>query len=812
MAEMLLEAAVGAVVGELLKAILETKDRAIKFRPTLERLEDKLRRLEPLIKQIAEYDRRLDRPKEEMEGLIKQMEECKKLVLKCAEINWWQCCFRPHYQEELDELDNSLDKLLSSDLQVQIARDQRENLLEIREMRMDIKKLNVGIVGKGPCSAPDPPEFTVGLDIPLKELKLKLKLFESGVSVLVLTGLAGSGKTTLTKMLCSDEQVKGKFRENIFFVTFSKSANITTIVQKFFQHITKRVPVIQDGEDALNQLEILLKSIEKSPILLVLDDVWPESESLVDNFMLSRMSDHKILVTSRFAIKRFGPPHVLKSLGDDDAMKLFRYWASLKENSFDIPDDLAREIVRGCSNSPLVLKVIGKSLCQQHPVVWQSQAKKLSRGHSILDSSTYLLECLWKSFDVSDPEAIIKECFMDLGLFPEDQRIPAATLVDMWAELYDEDADDLNAMEKIYQLANRNVVDIVVTSKVARDLGNYYNDHFVIQHDLLRELAIHKSSQEPESQRNRLIIDISGNNLPKWWAARQDYIIAAHTLSISTDEVFNLDWCNMQAPQVEVLVLNLKAKKYTLPKFMDSMSKLKVVVITNYGFYPSDLENFELLGSLPDLKRIRLEHVSIPSLGRASVQLQNLRKLSLFMCNMNKTFENCTFQVSNMLPKLEELALDYCNIVELPAGFTDIVCLKKLCITNCHKFSALPEGIGKLVNLESLRLSCCSDIEDLPDSIRSLGKLNFLDISDCISLSKLPEHIGEVCNLETLYVRGCSRLSELPPSIKALEQLRRVVCDEDTAILWEPFKTILGGLRIEVPKVDINLNWLHNHY
>ena len=48
---------------------------------------------------------------------------------------------------------------------------------------------------------------------------------------------------------------------------------------------------------------------------------------------------------------------------------------------------------------------------------------------------------------------------MDLGLFPEDQRIAAAALVDMWTELHDE--DDLSAMEKIYELANRHMADIV---------------------------------------------------------------------------------------------------------------------------------------------------------------------------------------------------------------------------------------------------------------------------------------------------------------------------------------------------------------
>ena len=117
------------------------------------------------------------------------------------------------------------------------------------------------------------------------------------------------------------------------------------------------------------------------------------------------------------------------------------------------------QIVRGCSGSPLALRVSGRSLSQQHQVVWHNRARELSRGGSILHSSDDVLECLKKCFDLLDPKGI--ECFKDLGSFPEDQRIPAAVLVDMWTELYGD--DDASALENIYQLVNWNMADIVVT-------------------------------------------------------------------------------------------------------------------------------------------------------------------------------------------------------------------------------------------------------------------------------------------------------------------------------------------------------------
>ena len=276
------------------------------------------------------------------------------------------------------------------------------------------------------------------------------------------------------------------------------------------------------------------------------------------------------------------------------------------------------------------------------------------------------------------------------------------------------------------------------------------------------------------------------------------------------DESFSWSWCNIQAPKVEVLVLNFQTQNYTLPEFVEKMDELKVLIVTNYGFFHAEISNFQLLGSLPNFRRIRLEKVSISSLCKTLVPLKSLKKISLFMCNIGKAFENCTIQLSNALPNLIEIRIDYCNdLLELPVGLCDIVLLKKLIITNCHKLSALPEEIGKLVNLEVLRLRSCTDLSELPDSIRSLHKLSILDISDCLSIMKLPKHIGEMCNLKELNMKGCLRLrTQFPESIMDLKQLKLVVCDEERARLWDPIKEFLSDLEVLVAEKDINLNWL----
>jgi len=270
------------------------------------------------------------------------------------------------------------------------------------------------------------------------------------------------------------------------------------------------------------------------------------------------------------------------------------------------------------------------------------------------------------------------------------------------------------------------------------------------------------------------------------------------------DETCALDWSQMQPAQVEVLILNLHTKQYSLPEWITKMSKLKVLIITNYSVHPSELTNFELLGSLQNLERIRLERISVPSFAK----LKNLKKLSLYMCNTRLAFEKGSILISDAFPNLEELNIDYCkDLVILPTGISDIISLKKLSVTNCHKLSSLPEDIGKLEKLELLSLGSCTDLEAIPTSIGKLLNLRHLDISNCISLSSLPEEFGNLCNLKNLYMASCASI-ELPFSVVNLQNLKTITCDEETAASWEDFQPMLPNMKIEVPHVDVNLNWL----
>ena len=76
----------------------------------------------------------------------------------------------------------------------------------------------------------------------------------------------------------------------------------------------------------------------KKPMLLVLDDVWPGSEALVEKFKID-IPDYKILVTSRVSFPRFGTPCQLDKLDHDHAVALFCHFAQLNGKSSYMPDE-----------------------------------------------------------------------------------------------------------------------------------------------------------------------------------------------------------------------------------------------------------------------------------------------------------------------------------------------------------------------------------------------------------------------------------------------------------------------------------------
>ena len=180
------------------------------------------------------------------------------------------------------------------------------------------------------------------------------------------------------------------------------------------------------------------------------------------------------------------------------------------------------------------------------------------------------------------------------------------------------------------------------------------------------------------------------------------------------------EWQGMNFHDAEALVLLFSTSNYSLPLFLSSMKKLKVLIVFNYGSKRITVNGLPTLSSLTQLKTIHLERLIVPPLQDFNIKvLPNLEKLSLSLCeaigNMSR-FNNT--QLNLKLPIMLDLNFDYCwDLEEFPMGICDMISIQKLSITNCHLLQKLPSDLGNLISLRMLRLSGCLGMKELPTSI-----------------------------------------------------------------------------------------------
>ncbi|XP_004232056.1 probable disease resistance protein At5g66900 [Solanum lycopersicum] len=835
-------AALGPVFDQLLKAVIDFGVNIATFRSKFLSLKQTLTDIKPVFHDIERLNEALDGRDEEIDMFKKQLMKGEELVRKCSKIKRCDPLKKWSYSRKLTKLDNSLVKFCQIHGLIQVVRDSKQILVKVNENGKKLEEIHsmmrdvsltrsgssIGFTNSsassgwmngssfgfsGSSDVPQVSDSMVGFDVPLHELKQKLKVLQEKDQVLVLSAPPGCGKTTLAARLCQEDDIKAIYRDNIFFVTVTKTPNIKRIVGEIFEKKGFRVPEFANEHDAICKLNSLLGGITPQPILLVLDDVWSESEFIIDHLKL-QISDFKILVTSRYVFPKFDT-YKLKLLSEEDAKDLFCI-SAFKDGSPDVRLNLVHKVVRSCGGFPLALRVVGRSLCGQSEVIWFNRVMMQSKRQILFPTENDLLRSLQASIDALDEKVLysretttLRDCYLDLGSFPEDQRIHPAALLDMWVERYNLDEDGITAMAIFLELSSQNLVNLALARQDARAVLGLHNLHYIQQHDMLRELVIHQCDEKPVEERMRIYINIKGNEFPRWWFEQRLQPLQAEVLSIVTDEDFSCNWHGVQFPKVEVLVLNFETRTYKLPPFIEQMSQLKTLVLTNNGFFPAKLNNFQLC-SLLNLKRINLERISVTSIMSANLQLPNLRKISLNMCEIREAFENSAAKMSYMWPKLVEINIEYCSdLTKVPAEICDLVDLKRLSICYCHELVSLPEELGKLTNLEVLRLHSCTNLAELPKSIVKLIKLKFLDVYDCVEMDDLPLEMDQLCSLQTLCMGSSLGVDKLPDSLQKLVKLEDIVCDEETAYLWEPVKEHLKNLRITVMEEHINLNLLH---
>ncbi|XP_010437782.1 PREDICTED: probable disease resistance protein At4g33300 [Camelina sativa] len=809
----------GEIATELLKQLVMISAKAWRYKNTAKQLLELIETIQPTVKEIQYSGVELPPHRQtQIRMLFESLEKGKKLTDKVLGSHRWNLYRQLTLARKMEKLEKTISNFLKAGIHTHILAD--VHLLRVNsDVRFDrvdkslermIEQVGSMKIGGGGLirdamkraeatmeieTNDDSEKFGVGLE--LGKRKVKKMMFEAQGGVFGISGMGGVGKTTLAKELERDDQVRCHFENRILFLTVSQSPMLEELRTHIWGFLT--------GCETINPVTNLNFEFEggvRMPKLVILDDVWTR-EAL--EHLTRKMPGCTTLVVSRSKLTEPKSTYDVEVLSEDEAISLFCLCAfGQKSVPSGFCSNLVKQVANECKGLPLALKVTGASLKDRPEKYWEGALQRLSKGEPADEThETRLLHQMEASLEYLDQTT--KECFLDLGAFPEDRKIPLDVLINMWIELHD--IEEGNAFAILVDLSDKNLLTLGKDPRLGSLYASHY-DIFVTQHDVLRDLALHLCNRGKVNRRQRLLMPKRESVLPREWERNSDEQYDAQIVSIHTGELNEMDWFDMMFPKAEILILIFSSDKYVLPPFITKMSRLRVLVIINNGMSPAVLHDFSLFANLSKLRSLWLERVHVPELSNTTIPLKNLHKMSLILCKINNSFDQTGVDVSDIFPNLGDLTIDHCDdLVALPSSICGLTSLNSLSITNCPRLSELPKNLSRLRGLELLRLYACPELKALPEEICELSRLKYLDISQCVSLSCLPEKIGKLTRLEKIDMRECC-FSGRPSSAVSLKSLRHVICDTDVAFMWDEVKRAVPGLKIEAAEKCFSLDWL----
>lgn len=690
----------------------------------------------------------------------------------------------------------------------------------------------------------------VGLDDRVAEVLELLDVNCSDeVRLLKVHGMGGIGKTTLAgavyNELCSRFGKCCAFLDNIRET--SKEEGLLWLQKKLLREIasSSSAEVIKGVDDGRERIE---ETLGGKKVLIVLDDV--DEEEQIKNLIGQRRlhPGTRVIITTRntsvleFIEQRMArernemnsdhalpiQPYEMKEMNFDDALQLFKRYASVDSSKAKDFDSLSRDIINTTGFLPLAIEVIGSLLFGKPKAKWEDTLKRLKKmPHKRVQ------EKLMISYEALNYHQ--REIFLDVACFFINEDMMNAKY--MW------EACGFDPTLEINVLVEMSLIKI-------KD-----NDKFWM-HDQLRDLGrdiVRRKNPKNFEKQTRV------------WTS-EDFLDFVRTEERYEDvEALDLQWfSNISISHEEIgrfKSLRFLRLSYgaicggftvSLPKLRwiswhsdyqvgigPSMHSKNLVVLELFNNrFPDDSEVWDLIKMATKLKNLTLVNcygiTRTPNLSKCLDlerltfnQCCNLKEIDdsigklKYLLDLNITDCSHIEQVPDEiggLEKLERFFLKGCyEVRRLPASIGNLASLRKLDLSNTG-ITGLPESIGKLTSLCTLELSCnpiakIRDRWELPKAIGMLDKLEELYLGECIQLvGKIPDEIGDLSSLRVLDLCGTG-ICRVPGTINRLSRLSTLDlrgCDGITELFELPVNLVCLRVRSSSLQVVPNLSELTN--
>ncbi|KAG8372061.1 hypothetical protein BUALT_Bualt12G0027400 [Buddleja alternifolia] len=480
------------------------------------------------------------------------------------------------------------------------------------------------------------------------------------VNLLGICGMGGVGKTTMANRIMKRAREEDLFDE-ILMVVVSQSVDMFKIQREISELLGLELKE-ESLQARAHKLGARLMGTKRA--LVVLDDVWkilklkelgiPCESGVKGCTLLLTSRDRDVFI--EMDVKKVC---ALRILPEEEAWFLFREKVGTCVDDQDLVS-IAKEVAKECKGLPIALVTVGRALKDEKTkLIWKDALQQL-KGSNPLNIPHFLAEVynpLKLSYDFLNDQQ--KTVFLFCSLFPEDDDISLDHLA--WYFL------GLGIFKGIKNLEEtRNRVYTLVKLLKSRFLlidGN--DEHYVIMHDVVRDVAIFVASQEGLVDPNFSSID---------WSLKHSYS--------------DCTWISM-FPQ----------KKIELPIVLN-VPRLRLLLI-HYSHESKIQMHDQFFEAIKDLNVLSFRYISFKSLPQTIQLLKNLLTLRLELCTDLESIS-----IVGELSSLEILICRLCrSITELPAEIGRLTRLRLLDVSYCESLKRVAPGIlSSLVRLDELKM------------------------------------------------------------------------------------------------------------
>ncbi|KAL5802781.1 hypothetical protein ACOSQ4_031086 [Xanthoceras sorbifolium] len=552
-----------------------------------------------------------------------------------------------------------------------------------------------------------------------------------GETTIGVCGTGGIGKTTIMKQIHNELLNRAKF-DKVIWVTVSQEFDVFKLQKEI--------------AFALN--------IDLPEYVLILDDVW--KRFFLDDVGIPEptiSNGCKLVLTTRsieLALSMGCEPIRVAPLSEGDALNLF-----LNHTGRDVYvptlESTLKQVLEQCAGLPLAIVIIGSSMRGEYDV---------HDAASVQGMAKEVFERLKFGYDRL-PDTKIKHCFLYCALYPQDYEISKEELIEYW--IVEGLIDEMETRQDMYDEG------LSVLKRLENNclLESVKNRKCVKMHDLVRDLALHITSESP---RYLVKAGMQLEELPNEQEWKED----VEKVSLMDNRIKEVP-LDVSIPKCRKLSTLLLQDNYGLERIHESfftlMTGLKILDLSanlRINDLPDSVFELENLNAL--LLHDCMSLVYVPSLSK----LRSLKKLDLVRFNNLQDYHL-------YLSRLQQGCLNryFLNVGDLEWYFTyekkgtissitfslTFIILHISFIIFSDIFIIL--HILVPIDIQELVIKWCDDLRSLSDHFSSLKyatDLRCCDISFCEGMEYLVSSsscYNILQSIESLFLRYLNNFSVL---------------------------------------------------